>query len=81
MNARNIPQPRRILALCAMFFALGAVACGGSADHPGEFQADPSGDDTNVDEEVPEEPEATDAGVPNAKCMEGTTQECKITLK
>lgn len=73
-------QPRRFMALCAMFFALGAVACGGSADRPGEFQYDESAEDgTDIEDEESEEPLATDAGAP-AQCLKDQTQTCKITL-
>jgi hypothetical protein len=76
---RRSTQTRRALALSAMFFAFGAAACGGGADHPaGYYQLDPS-DETDIEEEE-EAPEATDGGVPSATCIEGATQECKITL-
>lgn len=81
MIAQNSTHFRRLLSVCAMFFALGAVACGGAGDHPGEFQQDQSNDDgTNPEEEESEEPEATDAGTPSALCLKDQTQECKITL-
>lgn len=81
MIAQKTTHLRRLFSLCAMFFALGAVACGGGADHPGEFKYDQSGDDgENTEEEESQDPEATDSGTPSAQCLKDQTQECKITL-
>lgn len=81
MISRTHTQTRRVLALCAMFFALGAVACGGGADHPADYQYDESADvDDTDDTDDTKEPVATDAGTPGATCIEGATQVCKITL-
>jgi hypothetical protein len=81
MIARTTHQPRRVLAFCAMFFALSAAACGGGADHPaGGYQYDESAETDETNEVETEEPVKTDGGAPTGTCIEGATQECKITL-